>query len=289
MKNLTSCILSLALSQMVNAQVVQPPQQLDGGYQLVWHDEFNEDGRPDANRWDYETGLVRNNEAQWYQAANAQCRDGSLVITALPADFPNPDYEAGSKDWRKKRKRIQYTSASVITRGKYEFRYGRVLVRARIPASRGSWPAIWLLGSKAEYGWPSCGEIDVMEFYPKNGVSSILANACWGDDAGGSVWDAKAIPFTHFTQRDSLWATQFHLWRMDWDEQSVKIYLDDELLNEIDLTKTVNGKHGKGHNPFHKPMYLLLNLAMGSSGGMIDPETLPVRYEIDYVRVYQKR
>lgn len=109
-----------------------------------------------------------------------------------------------------------------------------------------------------------------------------------GRQRRGSKWDAATIPFTHFTDKDSLWATQFHLWRMDWDEKYIRIYLDDELLNEIDLSQTVNGKAGREDNPFHKPMYLLLNLAMGSSGGTIDEATLPVRYEIDYVRVYQR-
>jgi beta-glucanase (GH16 family) len=127
-----------------------------------------------------------------------------------------------------------------------------------------------------------------MEYYPKRGVPSILANACWGNDKGGSVWDESVKPFTHFTDKDPLWATQFHIWRMDWDEDYIRIYLDDELLNEIDLSKTINGKHGHGDNPFHAPMYILLNLAMGSTGGKVDMSAMPMRYEIDYVRVYQK-
>ncbi len=280
--------LPALLFLMSSPLAAQVARELPGGYRLVWHDEFDTDGRPDPANWDYETGFVRNREWQWYQPGNAEVRDGVLVLTARSENRPNPLYEAGSKDWRKSRPDIACTSASVISRGKREFRFGRVLVRARIPASRGSWPAIWLLGSKEHYGWPSCGEIDMMEFYPKNGVRSILANACWGDDAGSDVWDAVAVPFTHFTQKDSLWATRFHEWRMDWDRDFVRLYLDDELLNEIDLSKTVNGKHGNHDNPFHKPMYLLLNLAMGSSGGAVDMHTLPVRYEVDYVRVYQK-
>lgn len=76
---------------------------------------------------------------------------------------------------------------------------------------------------------------------------------------------------------------------MDWTPESIKLYLDDELLNEIDLSKTFNGVKGKNENPFHKPMYLLLNLAMGSSGGKVDLKAMPMRYEIDYVRVYQQK
>lgn len=284
-----SGLLAVGLGMCPERAEAQAPASLEGGYRLVWSEEFDKPGKPDPACWTYEEGFVRNNEWQWYQPQNAVVSDdGTLVITARNEVRPNPLYEEGTKDWRKKRKQIECTSASVITRGRKEFLYGRFLIRARIPAARGSWPAIWLLGSKKDYGWPSCGEIDIMEFYPKNGVRSILANACWGDDRGGSVWDDAVVPFTHFTAKDSLWATRFHEWRMDWDKDFIRLYLDDELLNEIDLSRTVNGKHGRNENPFRKPMYLLLNLAMGSSGGKVDADAMPMRYEIDYVRVYQK-
>lgn len=266
------------------------PTTLPDGYQLVWHDEFSTDGRPDPNNWSYEEGFVRNHEWQWYQADNARVADGSLIITARIENRPNPMYKANSSKWSEQREHIECTSACVITKNKQEFLYGRFQVRARIPAARGSWPAIWLLGNKANYGWPHCGEIDIMEFYERDGVRSILANACWGaKDGNASVWDSEIIPFTHFTQKDSLWATQFHIWRMDWTPQSIKLFLDDELLNEIDLCKTINGKNGNYENPFHKPMYLLLNLAMGSSGGKVNLQAMPMRYEIDYVHVYQQK
>lgn len=281
-------VSGLLLSTAALPAQAQVPAEEPGGYRLIWHDEFDRAGRPDRSNWNYEEGFVRNREWQWYQGDNAEVRDGVLVITARREERPNPQYEAGSTDWRRSRERVECTSACVITRGLQEFRFGRFEVRARIPASRGSWPAIWMLGSKRHYGWPSCGEIDIMEFYPKGGTRSILANACWGNDGGGSVWDDVAVPFTRFTQRDSLWTTRFHVWRMDWDERNIRIYLDDELLNEVDLSRTVNGVHGRRENPFHKPMYLLLNLAMGSSGGHVDEATLPVRYEVDYVRVYQR-
>ena len=280
---------ALMLVGMLLGTDAQVPQTLDEGYKLVWHDEFDTPGRPNPANWTYEHGFVRNREWQWYQGENATVtEDGILLITARREDRPCPWYQEGSKDWKHNRKHIECTSASVITRGLHEFLYGRFIVRARIPASRGSWPAIWMLGRKDKYGWPSCGEVDIMEFYPKRGVPSILANACWGNDKGGSVWDESVKPFTHFTGKDPLWATQFHVWRMDWDKDNIRIYLDDELLNEIDLSKTINGKHGHGDNPFHAPMYLLLNLAMGSTGGKVDLSAMPMRYEIDYVRVYQK-
>lgn len=262
----------------------------EDGWKLVWSEEFNQDGRLDTTVWNYENGFVRNHEDQWYQSENAYQKNGKLVIEARREDAgrKNPGYEAGSTDWRKNREHIVYTSASVNTAGKREFLYGRFEVRAKIPTAGGAWPAIWLLGSGMP--WPSCGEIDMMEYYRIGGVPHILANACWGDSIPNhAVWNTKRIPFTHFTGRDAKWADKFHTWRMDWDENSIKLYLDDELLNEIPLSTTVNGSIGLETNPFRKPQYILLNLALGGdNGGEIADEAFPMKYEIDYVRVYQK-
>ncbi|MEL5894810.1 glycoside hydrolase family 16 protein [Bacteroides sp. GD17] len=258
-------------------------------WKLVWSDEFNQEGRLDDATWNYENGYARNEEDQWYQPDNASCKGGSLIIEARKEHRKNPLYEAGSRDWRKKREFVEYSSSSVTTAGKFEFLYGRLEVRARIPVAGGAWPAIWLLGRGLP--WPSCGEIDVMEYYRIGGVPHILANACWGGDQGyNAVWNSKKIPFTHFTDRDPHWVDKFHTWRMDWDETAIKIYLDDELLNDIPLSKTVNGSSaGEGTNPFHKPQYILLNLAIGGiNGGKIDDKAMPMKYEVDYVRVYQK-
>lgn len=264
------------------------PASAQDGYRLVWHDEFEKDGAPDPAYWSYEEGFVRNNEWQWYQPQNAYVRDGLLVITARNEKRPNPTYDPQGSHWGQKRKEIECTSACIVTKGKKEFLYGRFEVRARIPAARGSWPAIWLKGTK--YPWPSCGEIDMMEFYERGGVRSILANTCWGGKDDASEWNTQVRPFTQFTGKDSLWATQFHVWRMDWDEKFIRLYLDDELLNETALDRTVNaaGSSGAGDNPFRTPMYILLNLAMGSSGGHVDAQAMPMHYEVDYVRVYQK-
>ena len=259
------------------------------GWQLVWSEEFDTEGRLSPSVWNYEQGYARNEEAQWYQPDNAVCKGGSLIIEARKEHGrPNPLYVPGSNDWRKKREFIEYTSSSVTTAGKKEFLYGRFEVRARIPVAKGAWPAIWLLGSHME--WPSCGEIDMMEYYHIKGIPHILANAAWGTDKKWSAkWDSQAIPYAHFTDKDPDWASKFHIWRMDWDEEAIKIYLDDELLNEIPLNNTVNGSIGKGTNPFTKPQYLLLNLAIGGiNGGPVDETVLPMKYEIDYVRVYQK-
>ena len=261
----------------------------ENDWRLVWSDEFETDGPLDSSVWNFEQGYARNEEAQWYQQDNAICRNGYLIIEARKEkDRKNPLYVAGSKDWRKKREFVEYTSSSVTTAGKKEFLYGRFEIKARIPVAKGAWPAIWALGRDME--WPSCGEIDIMEYYQIKGVPHILANAAWGTDRQWHAkWDSQATPYSHFTDKDPDWASKFHIWRMDWDEEAIKLYLDDELLNEIPLKNTINGKIGKGTNPFTRPQYLLLNLAIGGiNGGPIDEATLPMKYEIDYVRVYQK-
>ena len=279
-KKIVNLMMGLSFSLCIFAQ---------DDWQLVWSDEFNADGPLNSSVWNFEQGYARNEEAQWYQSDNAVCKNGLLIIEARKEqNRKNPLYVSGSNDWRKKREFIDYTSSSVTTAGKKEFLYGRFEIKARIPVAKGAWPAIWTLGSNME--WPSCGEIDIMEYYQIKGTPHILANAAWGTDRQWHAkWDSQATPYSHFTDKDPDWASKFHIWRMDWDEEAIKLYLDDELLNEIPLSSTRNGSIGKGTNPFTKPQYLLLNLAIGGiNGGPIDEAALPMKYEIDYVRVYQK-
>lgn len=277
-------LVGLALSLLMGA-----PAWSQGAWRLVWQDEFNQDGRPDPAVWQPERGFVRNNEAQWYQPDNAYCQGGRLIIEARKEHRANPLYEAGSRSWRRQRPHIAYTSASLTTANSFSYRYGRLEVRAKIPVASGSWPAIWTLGQGLP--WPSCGEIDVMEYYLIDGVPHILANAAWGSDRpNDAVWNSRRVPFSHFTDKDAQWADQFHIWRLDWDEHSLRFYLDDELLNDIPMAQTVNGRLGNGINPFTRPQYILLNLALGGQhGGDIDDSAMPMRYEIDYVRVYQRQ
>ncbi len=276
-KNIVISILTLLVALPLTAQE----------WKLVWSQEFNEEGRPDSSVWNYEQGFVRNHEAQWYQSENAYQKDGLLIIEARKEQKPNPTYRERSRHWGRQRPTIDYTSACLTTQGKYSFLYGRLEVCARIPTAGGAWPAIWTLGSGME--WPSCGEIDLMEYYRIKGVPHILANVAWGNDQHyQAVWNSKRIPYVHFTQRDPQWEQHFHVWRMDWDETSIRLYLDDELLNEVPLCTTVNGNIGQHTNPFTRPQYILLNLALGGdNGGTIDDSAFPMRYEIDYVRVFQ--
>jgi beta-glucanase (GH16 family) len=100
-----------------------------------------------------------------------------------------------------------------------------------------------------------------------------------------AAWDEATVPFADFLKKDSEWAEKFHIWKMDWTEDHINLYLDEELLNEVDLSQTLNPD---GFNPFHQPHYILLNLAIGSNGGDPSSTEFPRKYEVDYVRVYQK-
>lgn len=263
-----------------------PPKKYDG-WNLVWNDEFNHNEQPDPNIWSHEKGFVRNEELQWYQPQNGVCKDGLLIISGKNEQIKNPNFNSSSTDWRKSREYAEYTSACITTQGKKEFQYGRFEVRAKIPTAMGAWPAIWTLGTSME--WPSNGEIDIMEYYLIGGEPHILANTAWGTDKRyDAKWNSSSIPFTRFTEKDPYWADKFHIWRMDWDEEVIRLYLDDELLNETLLKNTFNGNLGKNRNPFMQPHYILLNLAIGKNGGIPDNSLFPLHYEIDYVRVYQK-
>lgn len=251
---------------------------------MIWQEEFEKTGKVDSTKWSFEKGFVRNQELQWYQEQNAHVEGGQLIITAKRESVPNPHFEADHHEWQLNRKQANYTSSSINTRGKFHFQYGVVEVRAKIDTAKGMWPAIWTLG--IHNPWPANGEIDIMEFYRVKNVKTILANAAWADEGQWQAkWDEVKIPFADFLQTDPDWPSKLHIWRMEWDEQSIKLFLDDQLLNEIDLARTTNPD---GVNPFRRPHYLLLNLAIGGNGGDPSETAFPREYVVDYVRVYQK-
>ena len=253
------------------------------GMKLVWAEEFSNKGKPDPKNWTFEKGFVRNEELQWYQESNAKCKKGVLVIEGKREQIPNTNYRKDSKGWKTNREFAEYSSASINTRGLHEWLYGRFEIRARIDTTMGSWPAIWTLGTSQP--WPSNGEIDIMEFYRVGGLSTILANVAWGTEKRNvAKWHTERIPFSKFLAKDPKWRKKFHVWRMDWTPEFIKLYLDNELLNTTLLSETVNPD---GSNPFTKPQYLLLNLAIGGNGGDPAKAKYPIKYEVDYVRVYQ--
>ncbi len=253
----------------------QPPS-----YELVWSDEFDINGPPDPCNWIYEHGFVRNQELQWYQPNNAQCKNGMLVIEAKREQVKNNRFDPKSKNWRQRRKYARYTSASIKTRGLHSWLYGRFEARARIDTRDGSWPAFWTVGFAR--GWPGCGEIDIMEYYQ----NMVLANACWAGNKNSykPKWDAVKKNIEYF--QDPNFSSKFHVWRMDWTKDYILLYIDDILINTIDLSRTIN--YQDKTNPFREPHYIILNLAIGGDrGGDPSRTKFPIKYEVDYVRVYQ--
>jgi beta-glucanase (GH16 family) len=232
------------------------------GWKLVWSDEFDQPTAcPDPANWGYEHGLVRNNELQFYQPDNASCQDGLLTIEAR----------------REKIQTSSYSSTSMITSGKHAFTYGRFETRARIPTDQGSWPAFWTLGIG---GWPQSGEVDIMEYY-KN---TVLANVC--KPAGGTCgW--SSVRQTLASLGGAAWTSQFHVWAMEWDAQNIDLFLDGKLVNHFPVAQAV--ATGQMNPYIDRPMYIILNLAIGGDNGGDPANTVfPLRFEVDYVRVYQR-
>ena len=236
---------------------------VDDGYvytNLVWEDDFNTDGAPDNTKWTYDLGTGSNGwgngESQSYtnDSENVIVEDGSLKITAI-------------------KEGANYTSARIKSQGLYEFTYGRVEVRAKLPASQGTWPAIWMLGSNfTTVGWPQAGEIDIME-QTGGDKTRVLGTCHWFNTAGSN--NASYGENTIVENSSS----EFHLYTVEWTEGAIKIYVDDvqyyELTNSVDL-------------PFNADFFLILNVAMGGSlGGNIDPAFTEDTMEIDYVKVFQ--
>ncbi len=238
---------------------------MQGSWRLVWSDEFNKPGRPDPAKWGYEKGFVRNQEVQCYtedRRENARVEGGRLVIEAHKDGFEGHPV----------------SSASLTTRGKASWTYGKIEVRAKIPTGKGTWPAIWTLGTGGR--WPDDGEIDIMEnvgFDPDRAhfnVHSTKLDGTGHEGYGGSV----TLPRL---------SAGFHTYAVEWTPERIEWFLDGKAVHVY--------SKGNPHNVkwvFNKPQYLLLNLAIGGAwGGQqgVDESIYPARYEIDYVRVYQRK
>jgi beta-glucanase (GH16 family) len=269
---LSICALAVLLASAAAAQSSE-------GWKLVWSDEFDRDGRPDPAKWTYETGFVRNQELQWYQPENAWCEKGLLIIEGRRERKKNPDFVAGSANGRTSREYAEYTSASLTTRGIASWKYGRFEMRARIDTRAGLWPAFWSLGVAGR--WPNNGEVDIMEYYR----DTLLANLIWAGQNGRTASFTKRKPIASFA--DPEWSSKFHVWRMDWDENRVAISVDGEVLNDSDLNQAANPD---GSNGYRQAQYIILNLAIGgTAGGDPSATSFPARFEVDYVRIYQKQ
>lgn len=254
------------------------------GWKLVWADEFNQPGLPDPAKWGYEVGFVRNHEAQYYTEArleNARAEKGCLVIEARKEPFKNPGFDATARpdDWIRSREFAAYTSASLTSKASWT--HGRIEVRAKLPAGRGVWPAIWTLGTDTDtVGWPAGGEIDIMEMvgyrpsmiYGHVHTPETVANKKIKDGTGIKVPGAS----------DS-----FHVYAVEWDANEISFFVDDHKYYTFHKMSDSEASW-----PFDKPQYLILNLAIGGAWGGakgIDEAIFPQRYYIDYVRVYQRQ
>lgn len=237
--------------------------------QLIWSDEFNYSGLPDSAKWTFEHGMKRNNEAQYYtnkRKENAWVENGNLVITARKEQYKN----------------AEYTSASIETIGKKEFLYGRIEMRAKLPLGRGTWPALWLLGTNIkDVGWPMCGEIDILEHV---GFDSLQIH--------GNI-NTSAYNHSIKTDRgkglivEKPWDT-YHVYAIEWSREKIDFYCDSTkyFTFENDFKGDINTW------PYDKPHFLILNLAIGGSwGGQqgIDDSHFPHKFYIDYVRYYSAK
>jgi beta-glucanase (GH16 family) len=241
-----------------------------GKWTLVWSDEFNYQGLPDTNKWDYEQGFVRNHESQYYTTGrleNARVEHGHLVIEGRKEHFTPPNQAP-----------VEYTSASLTTQTKASWEYGRIEVRAKLPRGRGTWPAIWMLGINiTQAGWPACGEIDIMEFLGRetNNIHGTLHYAVNGQHQSDTSIMNTAKPYE-----------KFHVYAIEWTPDRIDLFFDHTKYHTVFIDKAGTGFD----NPFRKPQYLIINLALGGDwGGAIDDSALPQKYLIDYVRVYKAK
>ena len=224
---------------------------------LVWSDEFDTPGAPDATKWtyDYGAGGWGNGELQTYtdNAENVIIEDGFLKITAK-------DDGAGG-----------YTSTRLKSQDLNEFTYGRVEVRAKLPAAQGTWPAIWMLGANFDtVGWPACGEIDIMEQTGQDKTISSGALHFTGNSGGNAITESTS---------NATSTTEFHNYTVEWTATVIKLLVDDTVFLTFENTPD---------SAFNADFFMILNVAMGGSlGGTVDPSFTEDTMEIDYVRVYQ--
>lgn len=243
-----------------------PAMPAPSGFTLVFSDEFETPGALDAAKWGYEIGYVRNDEKQYYTSRleNVRAEGGMLVIEGRKESYQGSGY----------------TSASVNTLGRFTLRYGRVEVRAKLPSGRGTWPAIWMLGTNiARAGWPACGEIDIMEnvgFDPLR-VHASVHTAAYNHTIGTQKTASTLVPDP---------AADFHVYAMEWYPDRIEAFVDGAHYFSFRNEGT-----GSRSWPFDEPQYLLINLALGGAwGGQqgLDDSRFPHRYLVDYVRIYQQ-
>ncbi|MEZ5195211.1 MAG: family 16 glycosylhydrolase [Bacteroidales bacterium] len=234
---------------------------------LVWSDEFDYLGIPDPEKWNMEIGGNGwgNNELQYYtdSESNAMVDNGILTITAREESY-------GGRD---------YTSARITTENKFDFKYGRIEARIKLPYGQGLWPAFWLLGANSSsVGWPACGEIDIMEMVGGNngGDNTVYSTLHWDENGHAEYGEPYTLEY-------GIFANDYHVFSLEWDSETIIAYVDGIQFYLIDITPT-------GLSAFQNNFFVVLNLAVGGNWpGPPNAETVfPQTMEIDYVRVFQE-
>lgn len=247
-------------------QSVNIEQDDQGDPNLVWSEEFDYTGLPDASIWNMETGGGGwgNNELQNYtdREDNASVNDGYLTITAKEESY-------GGRD---------YTSARITTQNKFDFQYGKIEARIKLPYGQGIWPAFWMLGTNiSSVGWPSCGEIDIMELVGGTNRDNVSHSTIHWDNAGqhASYGESYTLP-------NGIFADDFHVFSVEWDAQSIRGFVDGTQYFVADITPS-------GLSEFHEDYFIILNLAVGGNWpGSPDANTVfPQTMQVDYIRVYK--
>ena len=234
----------------------------------LWNDEFN---TLDSTKWTFETGTGAsgwgNNEWQYYtgRPENAYVQDGILHIRANKEDFE------GAK----------YTSARMITKGKFSFTYGTVEARIALPTGKGIWPAFWTLGENIDaVSWPACGEIDIIEAV--NSENIVYGTNHWQTEGNQADYGNNTSDF-HGAKKE-LDITQFHTYKMVWNSEVIAMYVDDFKYHEISIKENAGGT-----DAFHKPQFFLLNVAVAGNwpGFEVDDTQFPNEMLVDYIRISQ--
>lgn len=239
------------------------------GYKLAWSDEFDQDGQPDPQKWNYDLGPKWHNcELQAYtnRPENVFVKNGILHIRALREDF------CGRK----------YTSARIHTFGKASWKYGYFEIRAKIPDGVGAWPAFWLMPNASRNGvrWPLCGEIDMMEHTMMN--PDVLVYSLHSEKINHTLPHGPYRSTSVFCDGVSK---EYHIYGMEWTPVDIVYFLDGKPVCRYDRA----GSTDIGIWPFDQPFYLILNVAVGGfMGGPVKEEDLPYEMLVDYVRIHQK-
>ncbi|NBP69445.1 MAG: glycoside hydrolase family 16 protein [Cytophagia bacterium] len=254
-------IVSMALLSLLVFAACQP--------KLVWSDEFDYTGIPDTTKWNYDVGGNNgwgNNELQVYTRLpqNVRVDQGKLIIEA------HHDSIEGKA----------YSSARIVSKGKGDWLYGKIEVRAKLPYGRGTWPAIWMLPTDWEYGgWPTSGEIDIMEHvgFNQGSVHGTIHTASYNHIKHTEKSGQVTIPDV---------ADAFHVYAINWTKDKIEFFVDNTLYYTAQKSENDTFKEW----PFDKKFHLLMNIAVGGNWGGkegVDESVWPQKMEIDYVRVYQ--